>query len=57
MGEYEGYKVSYKDFPIGHGEKFVILLFCNGIALSDDEMLAIRWHMGAWEINLNTYED
>lgn len=53
----EGYKVSYKIFPMGHGEKSVILLLCNGIALSDDEMLAIRWHMGAWGINMNSYED
>lgn len=52
----EGYKVSYKNFPMGHGEKSVILLLCNGIALSDDEMLAIRWHMGAWGINMNSYE-
>ncbi len=53
----EGYKVSYKNFPMGHGEKSVILLLSNGIALSDDEMLAIRWHIGAWGINMNSYED
>lgn len=53
----EGYKVSYKNFPMGHGEKSVILLLCNGIALTDDEMLAIRWHMGAWGLNMNSYED
>lgn len=53
----EGYKVSYKDFPMGHGEKSVILLLCSDLDLSDDEMLAIRWHMGAWGINMNSYED
>lgn len=53
----EGYKVSYKNFPMGHGEKSVILLLCNGLEMSDDEMLAIRWHMGAWGINMNSYED
>lgn len=53
----EGYKVSYKDFPMGHGEKSVILLLCSGLDLSDDEMLAIRWHMGAWGINMNSHED
>ena len=53
----EGYKVSYKDFPMGHGDKSVILLLCSGLDLSDDEMLAIRWHMGAWGINMNSYED
>ena len=55
--DYEGYKVSYKDFPMGHGEKSVILLLCSGLDLSDEEMLAIRWHMGAWGINMNSYED
>ena len=53
----EGYKVTYKNFPMGHGEKSVILLFCNGLEMTDDEMLAIRWHMGAWGINMNSYED
>jgi len=53
----EGYRISHKNFPIGHGEKSVILLLCNGMTLEDDEMLAIRWHMGAWGLNLNSYED
>lgn len=53
----EGYKVSYKNFPMGHGEKSVILLLCNGLEMSDDEMLAIRWHMGVWGINMNSFED
>lgn len=38
----EGYRVSYKDFPMGHGEKSVIMLLCSGLELHDDEMLAIR---------------
>ena len=25
--------------------------------MTDDEMLAIRWHMGAWGINMNSFED
>ena len=53
----EGYKVTYKGFPMGHGEKSVILLLCNGLEMSDDEMLAIRWHMGAFGLNLNSYEE
>ena len=53
----EGYSVSYKNFPMGHGEKSVIMLLCNGLSLYDDEMLAIRWHMGAWGINMNSFED
>ena len=42
---------------MGHGEKSVINLLCSGLELYDDEMLAIRWHMGAWGINMNSYED
>lgn len=53
----QGYKVSYKNFPMGHGEKSVILLLLAGLELYDDEMLAIRWHMGAFGLNLNSYED
>lgn len=44
---YEGYKVQ-DDFPIGHGEKSVIMLQ-NFIRLSKEEMLMIRWHMGNTE--------
>ena len=40
-----------------HLEKSVILLLCNGLEMSDDEMLAIRWHMGAFGINMNSFED
>ena len=53
----EGYKVSYKELPMGHGEKSVIQLLCSGLDMTDAEMLAIRWHMGAWGINMNSYED
>lgn len=53
----EGYKVTYRNFPMGHGEKSVILALCCGIELSDAEMLAIRWHMGAWGVNQNSFED
>lgn len=53
----EGYKVTYRNFPMGHGEKSVMLLLCSGLEMTDDEMLAIRWHMGAWGINMNSYED
>lgn len=60
MGVWEdvpGYNVSYKNFPMGHGEKSVILLLCSGLEMTDAEMLAIRWHMGAWGLNMNSYED
>ena len=25
--------------------------------MTDAEMLAIRWHMGAWGVNMNSFED
>ena len=53
----EGYKVSYKDFPMGHGEKSLVVILLSGLELYDDEMLAIRWHMGAWGLNQNSFGD
>lgn len=37
---------SMRNFPIGHGEKSVIMLLRLGLDLTEEEMLAIRWHMG-----------
>lgn len=54
--ESEGYKVSYKNFPMGHGEKSVIMVL-PFLELTDAEMLAIRWHMGAWSIDKSNYEE
>lgn len=36
------------EFPLGHGEKSVFLAQ-RYIALSNDEALAIRWHMGGYD--------
>ena len=35
-------------FPMGHGEKSVIMLMQLGFQLTDAEMLAIRWHMSGF---------
>lgn len=53
----EGYKLTFKNFPLGHGENSQVLALCSGLELSDAEMLAIRWHMGAWGVNMNSYEE
>lgn len=45
------YGTSYGRMPVGHGEKSVIMLFKLGLGLNDDEICAIRWHMGAWSVN------
>lgn len=43
-----GAKYTYSDpLPLGHGEKSVMLLQ-HGFKLTEVEMLAIRWHMGAY---------
>lgn len=52
--EYEGYDVDYSNFPVGHGEKSVIVLLRMGLPLTDKEILAIRWHMNAWELPLHS---
>jgi hypothetical protein len=43
-------------FPIGHGEKSVILIR-NFIALSDLEVAMIRWHMGPYDSEYNRGEN
>ena len=49
--KYKTYGVDYSDFPMGHGEKSVMRLLRWGLELTDAEMLAIRWHMGAFDIS------
>ncbi len=46
--QYLGYEIK-DSFPIGHGEKSVIMLQNFGLKLTPDEMLAIRYHMGSWD--------
>lgn len=48
--EVPGYDVDYSDFPLGHGEKSVIILLQCGLDLTYDEIMAIRWHMSAWDL-------
>ncbi len=55
--QYDTYEADYSRFPAGHGEKSVIMLLRLGLDLSNDEILAIRWHMGAWNLPFQSYED
>jgi HD superfamily phosphohydrolase YqeK len=48
--EMETYEIHDEMFPCGHGEKSVILLLRSGLDLDDDEIYAIRWHMGPWNL-------
>ena len=45
--DYPGY--AFRDpFPLGHGEKSLFLI-TRHMALTEEEALAIRWHMGAYD--------
>ena len=48
--KYKAYNADYSYFPMGHGEKSVIQLTQWGLDMSEDEMLAIRWHMAKWNL-------
>ena len=49
--EFEQYEIHDENFPVGHGENSVILLLQSGLDLKDDEICAIRWHMGPWNMS------
>lgn len=53
---YRGYEVDYSDLPVGHGEKSVIMLLRWGLRMTDDEIIAIRWHMDAWDVSFQSSE-
>lgn len=55
--QYDTYEADYSRFPAGHGEKSVIMLLRLGLELTNDEILAIRWHMGAWNLPFQSFED
>ena len=54
--EVDVYEVDYSACPLGHGEKSVIRLMQWGLKLTMDEILAIRWHMGAWDLPFQSAE-
>lgn len=53
---YRGYDVDYSNLPLGHGEKSVIRLLQWGLEMTDEEIMAIRWHMGAWDMPFQSAE-
>ena len=55
--KYVGYQVDYTNsIPLGHGEKSVIMLLSWGLDLTPEEMMAIRWHMGPWDMPMQSPE-
>jgi hypothetical protein len=53
---YNGYGVDYGAFPLGHGEKSVIQLLRWGLEMTDDEIVAIRWHMSGFDLAFQSPE-
>ncbi len=51
--QYEGYSVN-DTFPLGHGEKSVFILQ-KFIELTDEEALAVRWHMSTLDPGVHFY--
>ena len=49
--KYKTYGVDYSGLPLGHGEKSVVRLLRLGLEMTDDEMLAIRWHMQGFDLS------
>lgn len=45
--DYTGYAIDEK-FPVGHGEKSIIMLQ-NFMKLTKEEIISIRWHMGSFD--------
>ena len=50
------YLKNYSNFPAGHGEKSVIQLLRIGFPLTEAEILAIEYHMGAFRLPLHSEE-
>lgn len=53
---YDGYGVDYSNFPLGHGEKSVIRLLKWGLQMTEDEIMAIRWHMSGFDLAFQSPE-
>jgi len=52
----QSYDVDFSNMPLGHGEKSVIMLLSWGLKMTEAEMLAIRWHMTAWDLPFQSPE-
>ncbi|MBQ0120164.1 MAG: HD family phosphohydrolase [Bacteroidales bacterium] len=64
--EVPGWDVDYSNLPLGHGEKSAIMALWSGFEIYEEELIAIRWHMTAWDLafqspeaknNINTARD
>lgn len=56
LTDYDTYDVDYTNFPMGHGEKSAVMVLWAGLDITQEELLAIRWHMTAWELPMQSVE-
>jgi len=54
--EVDTYDIDYRNFPMGHGEKSAMMALWGGLDITQEELLAIRWHMTAWDIPFQSAE-
>lgn len=54
--EVDTYDIDYSNFPMGHGEKSAIMALWGGLDITQEELLAIRWHMTAWDLPMQSIE-
>lgn len=54
--EVDSYDVDYSNFPMGHGEKSAMMALWAGLDIDQEELLAIRWHMTAWDLPMQSVE-
>ncbi|MCF0181786.1 MAG: HD family phosphohydrolase [Muribaculaceae bacterium] len=51
-----GWDVDYSNLPLGHGEKSAIMALWSGFEITEEELIAIRWHMTAWDLAFQSPE-
>ena len=54
--EVDSYDVDYSNVPMGHGEKSAMMALWGGLDVDQEELLAIRWHMTAWDLPMQSIE-
>lgn len=54
--EVPGWDVDFSNLPLGHGEKSAIMALWSGLEIYEEELIAIRWHMTAWDLAFQSPE-
>jgi len=54
--EVDTYDIDYSNWPMGHGEKSAMMALWANFEIYQEELLAIRWHMTAWDLPMQSVE-